>query len=346
MPKLVMVLTIILAARASAAEVNRHAQAALERLGYELFFDPILSLKRDQSCASCHNPAPDMGWSDGRPRAVGAASQAQIAAALKDGTRVGIMNVRRTRSLYDCAELIDLPSDADGRANGIKDSCLQAVADPTVMGFPTIGDAVARLNANSHYRELAREGFGDDKPYSEERLRDAILAFLATIRSGPTLADRIAQGLTSDVPPTILRGWTVFKRDCAVCHDPDRGWRDHEYHNVGLATMARNADRLRGAITKKAGDNFQALTPNLRNVARHPPYGHDGYLKTIEDAVAFFSQGGRYTILPDPLVLADPTRDELIKNIRQSREEYLDCLAFVEIALQSEQPPTREDPHK
>jgi len=40
-------------------------------LGRYLFFDPVLSGDGSTSCASCHHP--DLGFSDGRPRAVGVA---------------------------------------------------------------------------------------------------------------------------------------------------------------------------------------------------------------------------------------------------------------------------------
>ena len=38
-------------------------------LGRYLFFDPLLSGDGSVSCASCHHP--DLGFSDGRPRAIG-----------------------------------------------------------------------------------------------------------------------------------------------------------------------------------------------------------------------------------------------------------------------------------
>src|SRR5689334_16659643 len=42
---------------------------AKRKLGQKLFFDPILSVSHRISCASCHNP--DLGWSNGLPKAIG-----------------------------------------------------------------------------------------------------------------------------------------------------------------------------------------------------------------------------------------------------------------------------------
>ena len=48
---------------------DNQPNAARVELGRALFFDPRLSAKGVMSCASCHNPA--LGWTDGRPTAVG-----------------------------------------------------------------------------------------------------------------------------------------------------------------------------------------------------------------------------------------------------------------------------------
>src|SRR3954453_23858255 len=46
---------------------NPYTQAKAE-LGRKLFFDPILSGDYSRACVSCH--VPDLGWSDGRSRAL------------------------------------------------------------------------------------------------------------------------------------------------------------------------------------------------------------------------------------------------------------------------------------
>src|ERR1044071_7699015 len=51
------------------APADNQPNTARVDLGRNLFFDPRLSAKGVMSCASCHNPA--LGWSDGRPTAVG-----------------------------------------------------------------------------------------------------------------------------------------------------------------------------------------------------------------------------------------------------------------------------------
>jgi cytochrome c peroxidase len=43
-----------------------------QALGKQLFFDPILSNNRTQSCSTCHNPS--LGFIDNRDNGVGAAA--------------------------------------------------------------------------------------------------------------------------------------------------------------------------------------------------------------------------------------------------------------------------------
>ncbi|MEK7829917.1 MAG: cytochrome-c peroxidase, partial [Acidobacteriota bacterium] len=47
---------------------NNQGEASKVELGYQLFFDPILSADRTTSCASCHHP--EFGMADGLPKGV------------------------------------------------------------------------------------------------------------------------------------------------------------------------------------------------------------------------------------------------------------------------------------
>src|SRR5262249_4326109 len=51
------------------ARLGRHIDPALAELGRLLFFDKILGLHNDNSCAGCHAPA--FGFGDSQPMAIG-----------------------------------------------------------------------------------------------------------------------------------------------------------------------------------------------------------------------------------------------------------------------------------
>jgi cytochrome c peroxidase len=53
-----------------------------------------------------------------------------------------------------------------------------------------------------------------------------------------------------------------------------------------------NPDLGRYTATQREADKGAFKTPTLRDVARRPPYMHDGSLKTLEEVVAFYNKGG------------------------------------------------------
>ena len=77
---------------------------------------------------------------------------------------------------------------------------------------------------------------------------------------------------------------------------PEVMWEtDRAFHNLGVgwdAASKRYTDEGRGAITGRSGDRGAFKTPTLRDVARHPPYMHDGSLPTLRDVILFYERGG------------------------------------------------------
>ncbi len=311
-----------------APRATRLEQLARARMGRELFSDPIMSVDGRMTCAKCHDPSPAFGYSDGRKKAIGRIGSAN--------TGRGLIGIRRTKSLINCGDLVTEPSNWDGRADGIRASCLQAVTDPLVMGYASIDACLARINAQPRYRELTRAAFSQNT-LLEAGLRTVLVAYLQTIRSDDTPAHRLHRGEPVILPAAVGRGYQLFLEHCAVCHDPDNGWRGHEFVRSGLAVRSRSRDTLRGAITGRPADNFKTTTPTLVDVARHPPYAFNGSLEDLETAVNYFAHGGRYRLAGD--IVRDPEIDPRIAAIDLDHSQEADLLAFIRLGLQSETPP-------
>jgi len=81
---------------------------------------------------------------------------------------------------------------------------------------------------------------------------------------------------------------------CSRCHfGPNLS--DGAFHNLGVGWDAASehfTDEGRGAVTRQSGDRGAFKTPTLRDVARHPPYMHDGSLLTLRDVILFYEKGG------------------------------------------------------
>ncbi|HIF10177.1 MAG TPA: photosynthetic protein synthase I, partial [Sneathiellales bacterium] len=69
--------------------------------------------------------------------------------------------------------------------------------------------------------------------------------------------------------------------------------------SVGLPRL-RDLGRME--VTHDTSDLFLFKTPILRNVALSAPYMHDGSLRTLEEVVRFYDQGGHPNPGLDPLV--------------------------------------------
>ena len=80
-----------------------------------------------------------------------------------------------------------------------------------------------------------------------------------------------------------------------------------------------NPDVGRYTVTQKEADKGAFKTPTLRDVATRPPYMHDGSLKTLEEVVAFYSQGGH----------TNPWLAPEMKPLNLTASEQADLVAFL-----------------
>ena len=75
-------------------------------------------------------------------------------------------------------------------------------------------------------------------------------------------------------------------------------------------------DSGRLEVTNIPDDLFKYKTPALRNVAVTAPYMHDGSLRTLEDVVRFYNNGGQPNPGLDPAItplgLANPEINALV----------------------------------
>jgi len=275
---------------------NRYTKEKFE-LGRSLFFDPLMSGSNDISCATCHNP--QLSWSDGRPRAVGAAHKPLPV---------------RTPTLLNIAW--QAPLGWDG-----KFASLEAVAFGPLMAKSNMNMTeallVERLTASPKYVALFRAAF-EDGIASRNNIEKALATYERTIVSGDAPFDRWAKGDKEAITPAAQRGFTLFntKAQCYQCHS---GWAftDGGFHDIGTA---KGDDIGRGRYfpnSKKLRYAFK--TPTLRDVAKRSPYMHDGAVPTLEKVIALYDAGG----------IERPSRAAAIKPLGLTESEISDLIAFL-----------------
>jgi cytochrome c peroxidase len=147
----------------------------------------------------------------------------------------------------------------DGRAKSLEEQVLGPIGNPLEMDLdPTLAAKRAGL--------------------SVIEMQQALASYVRTILSGDSRYDRFAAGDKTALNAEELAGLALFrgKANCTSCHlGPN--FTDEDFHFTGLGQWN--------------GRGFK--TPGLRDVARTPPYMHDGSLATLEEVVRFYNEGGR-----------------------------------------------------
>ena len=193
---------------------NPYSVAKFE-LGRSLFFDPLMSGSSDIACSTCHSP--QRSWSDGLPRAVGAAH-----------TPLPI----RTPTLLNVAW--QSPLGWDGKFGRLEDVAFGPLMSKANMNM-TEELLIDRLMAAPTY--VARfAGAFEDGAVSRTNIEQALATFERSIVSGDSPFDRWVRGDQQAIDAAAQHGFELFntKAQCAQCHS---GWAftDGSFHDIGSA---------------------------------------------------------------------------------------------------------------
>ncbi len=262
--------------------------AATVALGRRLYYDPVLSVDRTVSCATCHDPRDS--FADGKRVATGVGG--------RTGTRNSPSVINGT---YYTAQFWD------GRAPDLEKQAEGPVQNPVEMAHSLAGVA-QRLNADPRYREEFAAAFGPG-PVTFDKVEKSIAAFERTILVADSPFDRWFYGHQKNaLSAAAQRGFEIFRRadkgNCAACHtvgDRYALFTDNKFHNIGIGVVdEKPTDPGRYAVTRDPADLGAFRTPSLRNVALTAPYMHDGSLKTLKDVVDYYVGGGNSNPHLDP----------------------------------------------
>jgi cytochrome c peroxidase len=257
-------------------------------LGKKLFFDPILSSDRTQSCASCHHQ-PD-GFTDRKN-------------ALSRGV-LGQLGTRNSMPLFNLL-LHNNGFFWDGRSVKLREQALIPIQDHLEMN-ENLPNVVSKLNDVRTYRLMFDAAFGD-KEITPERIGLALEQYMYSLVSGDSKFDRVQRGLDT-FSISEKKGQILFNTefnpasgikgaDCFHCHG-DINFTNNEYLNNGLDSVF--TDKGRAMVTGRASDEGKFKVPSLRNVEVTGPYMHDGRFKTLEEVVEHYNSGIRFSSTLDP----------------------------------------------
>lgn len=256
-------------------------------LGRYLFFDPVLSVNRDMSCASCHQL--DKGLSDGRKTSLGAKPSVRVSASnkLSDSSLERKVLTRATPTLWNVGLLKRFMW--DGRADSLTEQALLPLLSEDEMGHSREG-LLKAVASSKEYQMLFRKAF--DEEVTVQNIALALGAFQTTLVSLNSRYDRYAHGDEAALSEQEIRGYNAFRGfvgRCSQCHVPPL-FTDSEVAVIG-APAASN-----GFVDEGAGlqsdDPFVRggfRVPTLRNVALTAPYFHNGELADLSEVVDFYN---------------------------------------------------------
>ncbi|MET0520147.1 MAG: cytochrome c peroxidase [Burkholderiaceae bacterium] len=297
---------------------------AMQALGRQLFFDPMLSASGRQSCASCHDPAHaygppndlavQLGGPDGRTPGLRAAPSLRylqnlppftehrfdedVDESIDQGPAGGYNWDGRAASIHaqSALALLSMREMANGSAAALLPRLRAA---PYAAQFRAVfgADALDEAGTALQWASLALESFQQDAaefyPYSSK--------YDAVLRGQATLSAAEQRGLALFNGPA--------KGNCAACHPSSIGagtgafpaFTDHGFINIGVPRNRRlpaNADPgffdlgLCGPERRDLQDKPEYCgafrTPSLRNVAQRHAFFHNGRFGTLEEVMRFY----------------------------------------------------------
>lgn len=266
-------------------------------LGRQLFFDPILSADNTVACASCHRPEHGFASPEGRPRGIGGREVSRRAPTL--------LNRAYGKAFF-----------WDGRAAALEEQALEPIANPNEMGS-SVADALKRLQANESYRTQFAAAFDDG--LTPANLGKSLASFERVLLRGDSPVDRFRfRGVHDGMTPSERHGFWLYESSgqCWRCHS-GLNFSDEGFHNTGVGWGQSDLGRF--AVTLKESDRGRFKTPTLRGVKLTAPYMHNGSMKTLEEVVEFYNNGGR----------ANPHLDPAIRPLGLSKDDLRDLVAFL-----------------
>ena len=311
-------------------------------LGRLLFFDPILSGKKDVSCATCHHPS--TGYAENRALSIGVNgsglgsrrvfNQPNDIPFLKRNSQTVLNTAFNGMSMSKSYDATTSAMFWDLRAESLEKQALEPIkAFEEMRGHDfdeeeILAEVVGRLTAIPEYREKFKNAFGSEAIISEELLGKAIASFERTLVTNNSRFDQYMRGDEDAISLSEKDGLFLFKSaGCDNCHN---GPMFSDYKILVLGVPENTVDAVGMPIDKGFEDGNGFRTPSLRNLNVTGPYMHNGSLTSLLRVLEFYEDisGSK---LRNPRVKReemDPLIDKISLTVPDMRPiiSFLNCL--------------------
>jgi len=366
-----LALLACLAAPSAAAAAPRGSLAAQEKLGKQLFFDEQLSANRNQSCASCHDPAFGTTGGDSALNATGAAYE---------GSVPGRFGNRKPPSAAYAGESPTLHQDGekkwvggmfwDGRATGavlgdaLAEQAQGPFLNPLEHAVPDAAELVRRV-CGARYGAAFRAAWGKEACTGKveldyARIGRSIAAYERSAELSPFTSkyDAVLAG-KARLTPQEASGLALFNGPgkCAECHPSSPGpkgepplFTDFTYDNLGMPRNPMNpfyyqaeanpagaafADEGLGGYLRERGEPASLFEPELGKfkvpTLRNVDLRPRSPGAAVGEPVKAYGHNGYFKTLREVVHFYN-TRDSLPACAPGSRGEKVTCWPAAEVA--------------
>jgi cytochrome c peroxidase len=273
-------------------------------LGKFLFYDPILSGKKDVSCATCHHP--QFGFAENLELSIGVNGKG-LGSKRQFLPPNDIPFVKRnSQSIINVAfngiknnEVIDpgkAPMFWDLRSESLENQVFEPIMAFEEMRGHSYGkenaiiEVLSRLKKIVEYQHLFEKAFNQKNAITKENLGKAIATYERTIIANNSRFDQYMNGDKTALSQNEVDGMHLFlKSGCSKCHNGPM-FSDFKTHIIGVEDNVNLKDSDTGFEKK-----YAFRTPTLRNLRFTFPYMHSGKLKTLQNVLEFYEDlsGGK-----------------------------------------------------
>lgn len=296
-------------------------------LGKKLFFDPILSVNNERSCASCHKPNEYF-------------TDTAVATSLQLNNKDVLS--RNTPSLINVQ--FNHLSMLDGKFYTLQHQGKAVITNPIEMGSDEIEVVKKVLNVPEYKKGFKKllKYTPQEKEVTLEHLVSAISFFYGKFSNGYAPLDD-AMNKKGDVSQEVIKGFNLFmsKAQCATCHFVPQfngvkpPFIGSEFEVLGTPQDAHykalSPDKGRYEINPAPETMNAFRTGSLRNIEYTKPYMHNGVFKTLDEVVEFYNGGGgagrglkvdNQTLSGDSLKLNVNEKQHLIQFMKALSERF------------------------
>ncbi|MCU0422737.1 MAG: cytochrome-c peroxidase [Bacteroidia bacterium] len=268
-------------------DVNK---TALINLGMTLFYDPILSINLNRSCAGCHQP--EKGFTDGLPK-----SLASDSGTVSRNSPTLLNAVYAERFFHDL------------RAEGLDDQLEHVFASNQEFNIDIL-ELMKRLHSSADYVNLFKAAYGKNALINKQQITLAIASYVYSLTGINSSFDKYMRCETSSMSNDAIDGFNLFmgKASCGTCHfapifngtvPPHFVESESEVLGVTSNTdwnnpvLDNDPGRMSGRLKEGAEIYRHSFkTPTVRNITLTAPYMHNGAFATLQHVLTFYNRGG------------------------------------------------------